>query len=113
MIAQKFLDGHVRLRKEVESHDDMKFLMWAIVRQFTYWIAVYPADRSDRPYQQQIGIIITLLRKSHKLLIAHECCYSILPIYKSKNTRVSARKLKKKRAGSSNTMNLLMVRVAI
>lgn len=56
MIAQKFQDGLAYFKKEVKDQDDIRFLMRDIVGQFTDWIAVYPADRDVRPYQQKIII---------------------------------------------------------
>lgn len=81
--AHKFQDGLARFKKEVEGQVEIKSLTRDIVGQFGNWIAVYPADRSVRPYKQRIEIhyhFIRKIEKSYKSLIVCECSYSICPI---------------------------------
>ena len=66
--AQKFQDGLARFKKEVEGQADIRFLTRDIVGQFIDWIAVYPADRSVRPYRQKIEIHYHFIGKIEKIL---------------------------------------------
>lgn len=66
--TQKFQDGLARFKKEVEGQADIRFLTRDIVGQFIDWIAVYPADRSVRPYQQKIEIHYQFIGKIEKIL---------------------------------------------
>ena len=66
--AQKFQDGLTRFKKEVEGQDEIKFLTRDIVGQFVDWIAVYPADRSVRPYKQKIEIHYHFIGKIEEIL---------------------------------------------
>ena len=54
--AQKFQNGLTRFKKEVEGQAGIDILSRDIVGQFIDWRAVYPADRSVRPYKQKIEI---------------------------------------------------------
>ena len=66
--AQKFQDGLARFKREVEGQADIRFLTRDIVGQFIDWIAVYPADRSVRPYRQKIEIHYHFIGKIEKIL---------------------------------------------
>lgn len=66
--AQKFYDGLARFRKEVEGQADIKLLTRDIVGRLIDWIAVYPVDRSVRPYQQKIEIHYHFIGKIEKIL---------------------------------------------
>ena len=66
--AQKFQDGLTHFRREVENHVDIRFLTRDIVGQFIDWIAVYPADRSVRPYTQKIEIHYHFIGKIEEIL---------------------------------------------
>lgn len=66
--AQKFQDGLARFRREVESQIDIRFLTRDIVGQFIDWIAVYPEDRSARPYTQKIEIHYHFIGKIEEIL---------------------------------------------
>lgn len=66
--AQKFQDGLARFRTEVEDQIDIKFLTRDIVGQFIDWIAVFPEDRSVRPYTQKIEIHYHFIGKIKEIL---------------------------------------------
>lgn len=66
--TQKFQDGLTRFKKEVEGHADIKLLTRDIIGKFIDWIAVYPADRSVRPYTQKIEIHYHFIGKIEEIL---------------------------------------------
>ncbi len=66
--AQKFQDGLAHFRREVKSQIDIRFLTRDIVGQFIDWIAVYPEDRSARPYTQEIEIHYHFIGKIKEIL---------------------------------------------
>ena len=66
--AQKFQSGLTQFKKEVEGQADIDFLTRNIVGQFIDWIAVYPADRSVRPYKQKIEIHYHFIGKIEEIL---------------------------------------------
>ena len=66
--AQKFQDGLAHFKKEVEGQAHIRFLTRDVIGQFINWIAVYPADRSVRPYQQKIEIHYHFIGKIEKIL---------------------------------------------
>lgn len=66
--VQKFQDGLVRFKKEVEDQADIKSLTRDIVGQFIDWIAIYPEDRSVQLYKQKIEIYYHFIEKIEEIL---------------------------------------------
>lgn len=61
--AQRFQGGFELFKKLLKGQGEILVLTRDIVGQFIDWIAVYPADRSVKPYRQKIEIYYQFIGK--------------------------------------------------
>ena len=61
--AERFQGGFELFRKLLDGQGEVSVLTRDIVGRFIDWIAVYPADRSVKPYRQKIEIYYQFIGK--------------------------------------------------